>query len=83
MRTTNYVANPTSGAMTGGLATEQPKLMYSKKEAAETLSVSVRTVEYLIAGGELASRRVGKRVLIPYQSLLQFTRQDHKTGRPQ
>jgi excisionase family DNA binding protein len=57
------------------------KLMYSKSEAAELLSLSVRTVEYLIANKELTARRIGKRVLVGYQSLLQFIRRDHKSGR--
>lgn len=55
------------------------KLMYSKTEAAEMLSVSLRTLENLIATKELLVRRVGKRVLVPYRSLLQFVRRDHKT----
>jgi len=57
----------------------RPKLLYSKQEAAEMLSVSVRTIDNLILNGELVTRRVGSRVLIPYSSLLQFTRRDHKT----
>jgi excisionase family DNA binding protein len=63
------------------LAQPQFKLMYSKVEAAEMLSVSVRTLENLIASKQLIVRRVGKRVLIPYQSLVQFCRGDHSTGK--
>jgi hypothetical protein len=37
----------------------------------------------LIASGELPVRRVGKRVLVPHQALLQFTRKDHRTKRVQ
>ena len=55
------------------------KLMYGKVEAAEMLSVSVRTLEHLIANKELTARRTGKRVLISHQSLVQFTRGDHST----
>ncbi len=61
----------------------QFKLMYTKAEAAKMLSLSVRTIEYLIASKELTVRRVGKRVLVPYSSLLAFTRRDHPTGRVQ
>jgi len=60
----------------------QPKLMYSKAEAAKMLSLSLRTIDYLIAAGELIARRVGKRVLLPHNSLMIFTRKDHiETGR--
>jgi excisionase family DNA binding protein len=61
----------------------QLKLMYTKAEAAEMLSLSLRTIDNLIGNKELVVRRTGKRVLIPYQSLMQFTRHDHKTGRVQ
>ena len=58
----------------------RPKLLYSKTEAAEMLSVSVRTIENLIMFSELKARRIGTRVLILHSSLLQFTRRDHKTS---
>jgi excisionase family DNA binding protein len=58
----------------------QTKLMLNKREAAEMLSLSVRTIENLIANGELKFRRIGKRVLIPLQILAQFTRGDHSTS---
>jgi excisionase family DNA binding protein len=64
-------------------STESTKLMYSKLEAAELLSLSVRTIENLIGNRELTVRRVGKRVLISYESLLRFIRQDHRTGKVQ
>ena len=57
------------------------KLAYAKSEAAKILSLSVRTIENLIANKELSVRRVGKRVLVPHQSLLNFLRHDHDTGR--
>ena len=56
-----------------------PKLLYSKQEAAEMLSVSVRTIDNLIMTGELTTRRIGSRVLVPHSSLLQFTKRDHST----
>ena len=52
------------------------RLLYSKAQAAEMLSVSVRTIDYLIANKELAVRRIGKRCLIPHQSLVRCARQD-------
>jgi excisionase family DNA binding protein len=57
------------------------KLMYSKTETAQMLSISIRTVENLMTNGQLAFRKVGKRVLVPVQALIQFTKRDHVTGR--
>jgi excisionase family DNA binding protein len=54
-----------------------PKLLISKKEAAQALSISVRSLEYLIARKELATRRVGKRVLVPLAVLHKFAQYDH------
>ena len=55
------------------------KILLDKKTAARLLSVSPRTIDNLIAGRELVVRRVGRRVLIPRQSLEQFARRDHMT----
>ncbi|MBV9481921.1 MAG: helix-turn-helix domain-containing protein [Acidobacteria bacterium] len=55
------------------------KLLCSKKETAEALGVSLRTVDNLIDGKELAVRRVGRRVLIPVAEVERFTRRDHQT----
>lgn len=54
-------------------------ILLDKKTVAGLLSVSVRTVDNLIARGELVCRRVGRRVLIPRQALEQFARRDHAT----
>ena len=51
----------------------------SKKSISQLLGVSLRTIENLIAAGELPVRRVGRRVLIPRQALEEFTRRDHTT----
>ncbi len=56
--------------------TRQP-LLVSKKEAATLLGVCLRTVDYLLAGKELACVRIGKRVMIKYSSLVAFCRCDH------
>jgi excisionase family DNA binding protein len=58
------------------------RLLYSKKESAELLSVSVRTISYMIDGGALESRSIGRRVLIPYSSLESFAKKNHR-GRVQ
>ena len=53
------------------------KLLLSRREAAHTLSISLRSLEYLIARREIPTRRCGKRVLIPFSALERFARQDH------
>jgi len=55
-------------------------LLSPKREAARALGVSVRTLETLIALGELKSIRVGRRRLIPVTELERFARHDHQTG---
>jgi excisionase family DNA binding protein len=54
-------------------------ILMSKREAAKALSLSLRTVDYLIASKELAVRRIGRRCLISRQSLEEFARRDHST----
>lgn len=53
-----------------------PKLLLSRKEAAYTLSVSLRSVDYLIAEGRLKTRKIRGRILIPYDELVRFVRLD-------
>jgi excisionase family DNA binding protein len=53
------------------------KVLLSKKEAAQALSISLRSLEYLIARNELSTRRVGRRVLIPMAVLHKFAQHDH------
>ena len=45
------------------------KLLYAKKEAAAMLSISVRSLEYLIVRGELKVRRFGGRTLVHHKEL--------------
>ena len=45
--------------------TNHEVLFLSREEAAKRLNVSVRTVDRAIARGELKSRRLGARVLVP------------------
>jgi excisionase family DNA binding protein len=53
------------------------KILFSKKDAAHALSISLRSLEYLIARKELPTRHIGKRVLVPIAALQQFARRDH------
>lgn len=51
---------------------ELSKLLYSKKESSILLSVSLRTVDNLISGGDLRTKRQGKRVLVLAESLERY-----------
>jgi excisionase family DNA binding protein len=57
------------GAETAVLQRVPDALALSKVEAARMLGVSLRTVDRLIALKQLPVRRLGRRVLIPRQSL--------------
>jgi excisionase family DNA binding protein len=46
-------------------------------EAARRLGVSPRTVATPLATGELSSRRIGRRRVIPVRALERFLNQDH------
>lgn len=63
----------------GGKKLDTTALLVSKRDAAQMLAVSVRTIDNLLAARELPSRRVGRRVLIPRRALEQFVRKDHGT----
>lgn len=55
------------------------RLAYTKAEAALALSLSLRTIDNLIAAKELTVRRIGRRVLIPSSALRALLRCDHDT----
>jgi hypothetical protein len=59
------------------MASNVEKLLYSRREAAQALSLSIRSVDYLITTGRLASRRIGSKVLIPAGAIRRFAREDH------
>lgn len=52
------------------------RILYSRKEAAQQLSISVSTLEQLIAQGDLQVRRLGKRVLISRRELEKLAARD-------
>jgi hypothetical protein len=56
---------------------EVSKLLYSRKDAAFALSISIRSLDYLIANKRLTFRKVGKKILIPAGDLSRFARTDH------
>lgn len=53
------------------------KLLVSREEAAQMLSISQRGLDYLIANRRLPTRRIGGRVLIPVADLRKYARGDH------
>ena len=55
----------------------EEKLLLSRHEAATLLSISQRSLDYLIANKLLSVRRLGSRVLIPVVDLQRFARADH------
>lgn len=56
---------------------EEHRLLYDRNSAARQISLSVRSVDYLIANKRLGTRRVGKRIMIPHCELVRFARTDH------
>jgi hypothetical protein len=46
----------------------EPRISYERKNAAKALSISVRSLDYLIASGKFVTRRLGKKVMIPIPS---------------
>jgi excisionase family DNA binding protein len=53
------------------------KLLFSRLEAAEILSLSVSTLDVAVARGMLRVRRVGKRVMFERHEIEKFSRADH------
>jgi excisionase family DNA binding protein len=57
-------------------------LLISQKQAAEILGVSLRKVASLISEGELPSRKIGKRRLVPVQELRKFALGPYEASSP-
>jgi excisionase family DNA binding protein len=55
----------------------EDKLLVSREEAAQLLSISQRGLDYLVASKRLPTRRIGGRVLIPVAELRKYARYDH------
>jgi excisionase family DNA binding protein len=62
---------------TEGYTTEP--ILLSKRQAAKLLSISVRTLDSLIASKKLPIRKIGRRVLIAKKSLELFATADWQT----
>lgn len=52
------------------------KILYSRREAAQLLSISVRTLDRLIGNKALRPRRVGRRVMLSHVELIKLSRKD-------
>ena len=59
---------------------QNDKLAVNRFEAARLLSISLRTLDSLLAQGELRGRRVGRRIVFPMEELHRFLRKDHVLG---
>jgi hypothetical protein len=53
------------------------RLLYDRREAARQLSISVRSLDYIIAAKALVMRRIGRKVLITRASLAQYASGNH------
>jgi excisionase family DNA binding protein len=57
------------------------KVLYTKREAAQLLSISLRSLDYLIFSQQLPARRIGRRVLVHRDSIERFAKRDHASIR--
>lgn len=53
------------------------KMLYSRKDAAWILSISVRSIDHIIARGLLQTRKIGNRIMIPHGALVKFASKNH------
>jgi hypothetical protein len=75
-RAENYQHNPSRDSQPKETQPIQ-KLLYDRKSAAWVYSVSVRTIDYLIANGAFETRRLGRKVLITASSLKRYAAANH------
>jgi excisionase family DNA binding protein len=53
------------------------KILLTKREAAQLLSISLRCLDYLIVSQQLPTRRIGRRVLVHRDAIEKFACTDH------
>lgn len=56
----------------------EERLLVDRRNAAQYLSISQRSLDYLLAQGELNTRRIGTRILIPLAELKRYAAIDHR-----
>lgn len=61
---------------------EKQRLLYDKRTAAALLSISIRSLEYMIAKSEIKVRRLGSRVLVPRIEVEKLARRDVPSPSP-
>ncbi len=55
----------------------EARLLYDRKTAARMLSISVRSLDYIIAAKGLDTRRIGSKVLVTHASLVRYASGNH------
>jgi excisionase family DNA binding protein len=55
-------------------------LAFNRREAADALRISLRTLDYLLAEGKLRGRRIGRRIVIPITEVEKLLFQDTHIG---
>jgi hypothetical protein len=55
----------------------EARLLYDRKSAALMLSISVRTLDYIVAAKGLDTRRIGRKVLVTHASLVRYASGNH------
>jgi len=55
----------------------ESRLLYDRKEAARQLSISVRSLDYILAARQLDTRRIGRKVLVTHASLVRYASANH------
>lgn len=71
------VHRATSAAVNTTQQSHSPRMLYGRAEAARLLSISTRSLDYLVSGKELNTRRIGNRVMFQHEELRRFCRGDH------
>lgn len=55
----------------------QEPILLSRRDGAQLLGISLRSLDYAIASGLIRPRRIGRRVMLPRSELLRFASKDH------
>ncbi len=56
------------------------KILLSRAEAAATLGLSLRSIDYLLSARKLAAKKVGRRTLVTRASLEKFCKSDRQVA---
>jgi hypothetical protein len=68
---------PVPGIIESMYAAADERILYDRKEAARQLSISVRSLDYIIAAKGLDTRRIGRKVLVTRASLVRYASGNH------